>query len=663
MSNRIEINIAVLGKNESGKETFAKMLFMENVQKIRVDPLSNLSEIYLEIDNVNFQNSSKKIMDLCKKHNNILMRQNEITSVTDLRDKNIHPFIYHNTNRIYDLINYNNQDKYLNKNIFLTFYLIGNNYLEFKEEIRKANIIIYLTDLDNPIQENDEMLEFLIQIIKEPGNKKYLLPLINKCDDLNMNGRHKDFQRDIINDISDMLKKKEESEYILSPIPISSKYGTIYRQIAHGLNIDISDDEKDWISSTFNISNKNTSKYIIRDIQKNSAKYFKQCGWTAFRNSLVTILNTKAELMIECNFNDDVTEVNKLSIDDETLGKQLDCLNKKAEKIQKIFKVNYSNIIQKLVLNILEKISEMDEPVIDTINSIYEIYHNNKVIASHVKSLKKAVNSKLITNMTRKLYQDEITNDNFSPSKVYDIFKKICDVQISKIDMKKLVVHLCELYSYKPKKLLSVDNLEWLYNCYFDDNEIIKLADMFLRVEHEIDQLHIEQFEMYLLQIVLTKLTLAEKCISCNFGWERILPYCLALRKYITKSLLNESYYKTSNKYDYLFSLIVECCTNIILKSDSTKILYMEYHDIISIINFDLNKIIYFDKFIIDKLTRNYALLTFPNRQCSSDDNSNSESTNDNETSDFIFTDKDMQSDDEKSNVKCSKYSPKRKNS
>lgn len=114
MNTRIDIKIAIVGEPNSGKETFAKMLFLDNEPKIRVNPLSTLAEVFWEIDPINFQNSSKKIVEMCKTHNTILMRQSEIKSIQDLRNKNVDPFFYRYTERIRDLINYSNKP-HLNK--------------------------------------------------------------------------------------------------------------------------------------------------------------------------------------------------------------------------------------------------------------------------------------------------------------------------------------------------------------------------------------------------------------------------------------------------------------------------------------------------------------------------------------------------------------------
>src|SRR3972149_11699687 len=109
MNNRVDVKIAILGEEGSGKEMFGKMLFLDNNTKIRIDPLSKIAEIYMEIDPINFKNGSKKIVEECNKQNNLIMKQMQFKNISDLRNSNIEPFFYRCTPRIRGIIDYDDK--------------------------------------------------------------------------------------------------------------------------------------------------------------------------------------------------------------------------------------------------------------------------------------------------------------------------------------------------------------------------------------------------------------------------------------------------------------------------------------------------------------------------------------------------------------------------
>src|SRR5271154_1988604 len=106
MHSRIEIKIAVLGEPNAGRETFNKMMFLSDTGKVRIDPLSKLAEMYMEIDPVNFKIGSNKIKHECDEHNNQILKLKEINSLDSLRKNNLQPMFYRHIPRIIGLFTY-----------------------------------------------------------------------------------------------------------------------------------------------------------------------------------------------------------------------------------------------------------------------------------------------------------------------------------------------------------------------------------------------------------------------------------------------------------------------------------------------------------------------------------------------------------------------------
>jgi hypothetical protein len=658
MNNRIEIKIVVVGEADSGKETFAKMLFLDNVSKNRIDPLSKLSEMYIEIDPLNFQTTSKKIIEECDKNNNLIMQQNEISNIRQLRDAGIEPLFYKHIKRIRDLINYNNKGIsqeihiHMNKNIFLTFYFIGNNYLEFEKEINCANIMIYITDIMK-FQNKSMLFDYLVGIIGKSGNEKYMLTLINKSDILNSNDKYNIL--DIFNQkIKEILTLNAETtnehnihQYMLLPIVLTFKYAHIYRQITHKNNIDICPSDKIFISDTFMVKKEN----IFKDIQQNELKYLRHSGFIAFNDLLSDILNTKSKSMVDHNFKRDLEFLEELfSVSRHEFLLGFITLRNKANNLGKIFKKDYHSNIIKLSIKCLKKISLLSDPEIDIIDKIKEYYGNDKNLKAQID----IVYGKIITSVTERLYRTDITEDIFLPSKIHIFFDKICDLCPPKEEIKKLSVHICELYSIKARQILlsTQPNVDLLFSTYFSPIESTKMMSMFNEIKSMIS---FEVFKTYLLQILLTKLMVAEKCINYDNNKEitdKIITYCRSIKYY----LLNNS----NKQYHFLFNNICDICTNMLYRLNGFYQILHISENIDFITNFRPDQIIKFDKFIIKTIKKNSYQSSIADDGNDSNEDSDTDiyddnHNNENKLSEFEFTkdgsDLDSEKNEEKNNI------------
>lgn len=628
MDSRVDIRIAVVGEQNAGKETFSHMLFLENSPKIRLDPLSKLAEMYMEVD-IDSPKNFKKIVEENAKHNSIFMQRLEISSIDKLRQDGIDPVIYKHTKKIHDLVS--NDDNHMNKHIVLTFYFIGNNYQDFTEEISKSNIIIYMTDTQTSPMAS-QLFNYLLNIVGVPNNKKYLVPVVNKCDNLDTNGLPfpGTAELKIYNDLSQIINSistnTNTKEYISQPILISSKYACIYRKVIHlGLN-DLSSDDKIFISNTF-VVKKNG---IIRDIQKNSKKYLKRSGYHCFRNTLSNILTTNYQQMIDDNFDNDINFAKKLFSDGKSFMVNLPMLKTKAKQLKRIFKYNYSNDVINLVKDYLNYVDQNGNISMDMLEILESMFSKKEDVCILIFTIRNKVYTELISRFTEKLYNPNLTEDIFLPSKVHIMFDELYGEYLPKKEKSKLIDYISQLYSTNARKLLeNEENFTLLYKSYFCREEYLKILSMFNEIERNVK---FETYKACLTQMMLTKLMVAEKCICHNIESDTILTYCQSLKHYL--------YDQNCKKLEFLFNMLIDICSQMISKVATTSQLQYISENIDTLMNFKCDNIIDLDKFIIKRIKKN----EYCSDNVDSDEDSDVEIYEENDNTEF--TKDDMAVDD-----------------
>ena len=637
MNSRIEIRIVVLGEPDAGKETFCQMLFLENGKKIRVDPLSKLAELYLETDPLNFPSATKKLQDECKAQNNLIMQQSEIKSLQNLRDNNIEPFFYRYTRRVPDLINYEVKDNRINGNIMLNFYFIGNNYMDFEQEINSANILIYLIDINKSLDTDRQMFNYLSNIIKMSNNTKYLLTVINKCDILNANGEF-----DIstpgsrsVGQIDQIIREFANDgnmhQNMLPPITISCKYACLYRQIIKYYINDLSIADKLFVSNTFAVKKEN----IIKDIRKDNQKYLTRCGFIAFRDVFADILNTKFKSMVDFNFDNDIQRIDRMiqackelsapvKLDrefvktnsqvqvpllDNQIVNHLKILQDKTKRLTKIFKKDYSTNVLVLIKKIINFIDTSTNPNLYIIDNLKEMYQDDITFYPEICTVRDRIYGRVIECTTLKLYGSELNMEIFLPSNVFKMFTEIYDgiftqkyltdnnnVKSCQNHITKLANHICELYSIRARSLLYT-NINLLFDTYFLELESNKISHMLNEIQTLVK---FDVYKNYLIQMLLTKLMVASEYMyeSKNLNNKNIIiTYCKSLKYYLSNL--------KCKKYEYLFSNICDICTSLTLKMDISKQLLYISENIDTVINFKTDKIIELDRFIVKRLLKN----------------------------------------------------------
>jgi hypothetical protein len=660
MNQRVEIKIAIVGDAESGKETFNKMMFLTNDSKIRVDPLSKISEIFMETDAINFKLGTQKIIEECTKQNNLIMKQTQINEITDLRKNGIQPFFYRHTPRVNGLINYDDPNTLINKNILLTFYSIRKNCVDFTKEIDAANVIIYIIDLKKDLSESN-YFSYFADIISKSNGKKYLITLVNKCDDLNENGEFPSTSENskIIENINKFIKeyanKSGQPQNLFPAIPISLKYASVFRNIMLNKDYELLPDDQILIANQFGIK----KELINRDQIKNKYKYYLKCtGFSNFRQSLLDVLNRKFTQMIDDNFNSDIENTLQLLNKYETINNSpvkaltefidgLEIMKNKSVRLTKIFKKDYiENVINlsKKFLNIVKNICNSDAEInlIDRIKNMFRDYSEVVIAADLVKN---ELHNRWIQKVNVEIYSDNMTIEMYYPNKIQPMFDVLINSSMSREESVKLAKRICKMYVQDTKNFSKNKKyLTMLYNFYFTENETNKLIMMFDEIK---SMLPFEEYKNNLIQLFLTKLIIVQtiiensSCIS-NECINECIMYCNSLKYYLSENI--------HKKYDYLFTLISDICINVISKHNKpiNQINYIS-ENIDSIINFKFGSSINLDKFVIKMIKKTNYQAVIADDQFDSDEDSDIDVYG--ESNDFTFTNDDFaDSNDEDEN-------------
>lgn len=599
MNNRIEIKIAVVGEPGSGKETFCRMLFLDNNPKIRVDPLGNLGEIYMEIDPVNIKNNSKKIVEECKERTEYILKQNDIKDLDKLRNIGYDPFFYKYTNRVRGLVNSHEKSQHININVLVTYYFIGNNYEKFSKELDAANMIIYLVDVNNYNPES-RLFGYIINLVKNSKEQKYMMTLVNKCDDINQSEEYdvNNSKHQIIAKIEGKIKTTAEQfgiQHLLSPaIPISCKYATIFRQINYGIPAEFSKEDKIFISNLLTVKKERLEKHIFR----NNDRYLKRTGFTKFRDNFINVLSGKYKIMLENNLNNELDNLKTMPQEDtKKFVASLSAAKNRAEKLTKILRKDFEKKASDVVTELIHKIIYSPEPNMNLIEELKKFYYDDEEIIKVIDAMKNQMYEKFISSITKKLYSEQLTQDIFIPSKVHKIFDELYSTSLSKNETITLATHICELYGKKARTLMGT-NINLLYETYFDVQECKKIMSMLNEIKSIIK---FDDYKLYLIQILITKMMVGQKYVEDMHCEEKEIPqniisYFKSLKYYLSQQ-------KNSN-FIHLFGNLRNVCEFVIFNYD--KELYLEYiaNNIQEMISFEFEGMIEIDKFIIKMIKK-----------------------------------------------------------
>jgi hypothetical protein len=480
MNTRVDIQITIVGEKHSGRDTFSKMLFLNNDTKIKIEPISLLGEVYLEIDPENFKISSEKITQECLQQKSIIMGQKNLKSVKDLRDKDIKPIFYKTTHRIKDFIDPNSTER-VNKNVLLSFYCFGDNYIAFDEEIKSSNVIIYITD-ETYDPTDSKLLQYIFDIVKNSETPKYILPIINKID--NTTHQNKSAICSLISKFDNHIEKhkqfKHEKSNIMSPICLSSNISYILRKIIIN-NDPLTSEERKILTDN---DSKKEKLVIPKDIIKDKEKYLKESGYLLFRKTLINLLYMEHKHMIGYNILNFISDIKNKYMDNcELFIKYINSVKSKNDKYNAIFKHSYESNIVELLKSFFEKDTSnrfIDLDMYDQITCIFK----DPSIRKTINVYKNKANQTNIDIKMQELYKPMTTLDDILPTKIFDIYNKILQTRIpgeKTIEIKK---HIINIYTNQIIDIISntqiniVAHQHILYRIFWDKKEVEKLIKM-----------------------------------------------------------------------------------------------------------------------------------------------------------------------------------------
>lgn len=207
---------------------------------------------------------------------------------------------------------------------------------------------------------------------------------------------------------------------------------------------------------------------------------------------------------------------------------------------------------------------------------------------------------KMPIDMVTDCFNNCIQCNIFLPMTMNILVTKLYDAYLPKVEINKIATDICLLYSKQVRILLTVDdNIRLLYKSYFSKNESLKITSM---LNLCVTILEFDIYKIHLIQILLTKLMIAEKIVKNRLGEnDKVVSYLIVLKFKLSK--INNS------KYNYLFSAIVDLCTSILFSINATYQLTYISDNLDSLLDYDQDDL-WLDNFIIKSiLNKSYGTL------------------------------------------------------
>jgi len=578
MDQRIDIKIAIVGECGSGKETFRQMMHPGS----KLQNPGNLCLSYLELDHKSFPKISHTVVATCKDHNK---RISELDfDLARIKAANLNPNIY---SCIVRTMGISDGKNVCNRHVFLTFHHIGNNYLDFSDELEAANIIIYLT---NPhlLPQHSPLLSHIMHIIKCSKYKKYLIGLINKCDNLDVDGN-------VPKSESSILDHLHGFHHVCH---VSCKNIGILRKYIYNFSQHMDPHDLDYISSSMKIQ-----KDIFLDtFNHNKKACFARCGYNTFQTCLINIIRENYRQIIDDDFMLSIDITERMFNTDHFIS-NIEILKRKAYYLETVFKINY--IIH--VNGLIQKYLSCGHPQVENLMMLDKMFDSHNTIKKQIEETK--------VNIIQTDILQEFDESVYSPCKIHDAFDRIIENNMNKDDVKKIAIHVCEMYSTKTIELLQCpDKIEMVFNTFFMEDESQKMLSMFTVIR---DIIPFETYKMYLIKILLAKLMMVTliietDCVTFPNGKNIIISYCKALYNYLC--------IRPIKKYGYLFNSIMNMCMKISLRftSMSQQVAYF-FENVEQFVEPDIDELVKLDKFVIQMITKVNYHSVIAEDECSDD--------------------------------------------
>lgn len=552
MESRTDIKIVILGEKNSGRQTLIRTLFLSDHTMIKSLPLSLISNVYFEIDEADAYR-----LDLileCKLQKKKILSLDKIGDLEELRNNDILPLLYKHVLPVKGLINCD-----VNPFIRLTYYFIGNNFRDYSKEINNANILIYITDINQKINGGSELLNYIFDICKDNSNK-HLIVLANK-DEFSINRKF------FIREFNEFAEKKEINNY--KCIPISIKYSQLIRFIDQNHDCTLDETDKKYFVQLLN--KKEISKIKKSTIFDNQKYLLEACGYRHFESNLSNIISENYKKMLNYNFTLLISEIpirfkTLINSKKSVINTYLSRIKNLAKKLDENKLNGTDSNLNNLIMAIRDFIANFSliNPDIGTqkniLSTIFSVF-NDKKIKKQIRNLEYMISNKYI-NQLLDIINNSTSFESFMPTTIYPIINDIIKYKHNPSDVIKIrniMCMLCDIYGnfFRKKICVSADNLYKYINYYFSNEQVSKLIIILKNIKSYIPS---DEFEYYLLNILFAKLKIMETYIYTDGDPYNLvtdsklmfIDYCDSLRHYLSKI--------TTEKYYYLFNRIGSIC-------------------------------------------------------------------------------------------------------
>ena len=469
LNHRNSIRIGLIGPVSCGKSTLLNAICVNQYEDMKIRRTTMLPSVYKESNQMIYKNKEEKqkIYEQNREMNRKIYDQDELSNENCKVMENIIP-------QIQNFID-------LPKNVFLDIYDIpGLNdpktkdiYFQWIENnFDQLDVIFHIVDINSPLNTSDQ-IDILKMIVKNIENEKtkhnrevFLLTIINKCDDMELDDDEDDFKFDeeefenyeqIRKYTYDTIKENatDENNIHCEFIPISAADTFIYRMLHNDPNVELDmkllqkfgineigkrkwnkmngPEKRKYISSYF-------EKADINDTLKLTGyNHFKKClnsYLTKEKQSFILSSRLKYELTSEKLMNQNISK------DKQQLESLIEIYNSYCSKIwtiDKLYKTNNSQMVTDLI-NL--HLSRWVNTISDISNSNQESIDRLEDYKSIIQRLNETIDTYALIN-TVPLIIEENKSKRWNDSFGYDINK----TKSSKYSMKNLLHYLFKGYS------------------------------------------------------------------------------------------------------------------------------------------------------------------------------------------------------------------------
>uniref|UniRef100_A0A6C0C9K0 Uncharacterized protein n=1 Tax=viral metagenome TaxID=1070528 RepID=A0A6C0C9K0_9ZZZZ len=515
MDLQLTIKVVIVGEKNSGRAYFKRMLY----PALSINSNNFIAETYFETDPKLFPKVTRCLTDRCQYLNSI--HKNKIT--------------YRCINKCLGITDSRTKSHYINKNVFLSFCHIGDNYEEHADLIATANIIIYLT----PHKLETPLFCFINDIVA--CHKKCLLTLITK-QDINPNFHCQDMH-------------------------ISCMFAHSIRCMIYKYSQNIDKNCCLIMANCYGINKNELCENIYCDKQR----YLLQCGFAGFRDCLVKLVQDNYREMIYDNF---LYEMHLCKID---FMENIEILLGKVAIVETITEKICGEDVNILIQEYVATIADGDYGQLNNLECLRKfIPETNCCIKTKIETIK----NKIISTCTDGISIDE---QIYLPSAVCAIMMTMNMTMIN-------CTYVCELYSSRTIEMLKVnDNLRMVSDAFFCPKESENMLNILICVQRIMP---CELFKTFMMKILIAKLAVAVMIIeSCCASKNDMMSYCKSLGKYLSCNINKKCY--------NLFTMIIDICDNIAIKYFDVYAELMNVFDNLECRDMSVCNVMEIDRFII----------------------------------------------------------------